>query len=264
MAHSTRLSSTATPSRRSSGDRSSGSSIGPMRSSCPRPGPASLLPVASTRRRRRIETGWRLSWSCSRPGRPGGARLGRNPRRGASHEPPRSDSQLGLRRARRVRARLRLASPSPGVAAGGAGGSLGAGDLGRRSGATTRGDVGPRDDRAHGGAGRGGHGPRDGHGPSSSCCGRHDSRRWPKRTAPAERRATSRARAHRRRRLRASQRDAGAARVGSTAIGRKDGQLAGVGHWWPEETPAPVAEALTNFWAQLPDAAGVPATDSRQ
>jgi hypothetical protein len=29
--------------------------------------------------------------------------------------------------------------------------------------------------------------------------------------------------------------------------------LEGVGHWWPEETPAPVAEALTNFWAELPD-----------
>ena len=38
--------------------------------------------------------------------------------------------------------------------------------------------------------------------------------------------------------------------------------LAGVGHWWPEETPAPVAEALTHFWAELPDAAGAPATDS--
>jgi pimeloyl-ACP methyl ester carboxylesterase len=29
--------------------------------------------------------------------------------------------------------------------------------------------------------------------------------------------------------------------------------LEGVGHWWPEETPAPVAEALTSFWAGLPD-----------
>ena len=38
--------------------------------------------------------------------------------------------------------------------------------------------------------------------------------------------------------------------------------LAGVGHWWPEETPAPAAEALTHFWAELPDAAGAPATDS--
>jgi pimeloyl-ACP methyl ester carboxylesterase len=27
----------------------------------------------------------------------------------------------------------------------------------------------------------------------------------------------------------------------------------GVDHWWPEETPAPVAEALTSFWADLPD-----------
>jgi len=32
--------------------------------------------------------------------------------------------------------------------------------------------------------------------------------------------------------------------------------LQGVGHWWPEETPAPVAEALTNFWAELPDPDG--------
>jgi pimeloyl-ACP methyl ester carboxylesterase len=28
--------------------------------------------------------------------------------------------------------------------------------------------------------------------------------------------------------------------------------LEGVGHWWPEETPGPVAEALTRFWAELP------------
>jgi hypothetical protein len=35
--------------------------------------------------------------------------------------------------------------------------------------------------------------------------------------------------------------------------------LAGVGHWWPEETPAPVAEALTNFWAELPDPEVAPA-----
>ena len=40
--------------------------------------------------------------------------------------------------------------------------------------------------------------------------------------------------------------------------------LAGVGHWWPEETPAPVAEALTNFWAELPDTAAAPATGSPQ
>jgi hypothetical protein len=39
--------------------------------------------------------------------------------------------------------------------------------------------------------------------------------------------------------------------------------LAGVGHWWPEETPAPVAEALRNFWAELPDAAEASATGSR-
>ena len=31
--------------------------------------------------------------------------------------------------------------------------------------------------------------------------------------------------------------------------------LQGVGHWWPEETPAPVAQALTSFWAELPDPA---------
>lgn len=37
----------------------------------------------------------------------------------------------------------------------------------------------------------------------------------------------------------------------------------GVGHWWPAETPAPVAEALTNFWAELPDPAEVPVTGSR-
>jgi len=35
--------------------------------------------------------------------------------------------------------------------------------------------------------------------------------------------------------------------------------LEGVGHWWPEESPAPVAEALASFWAQLPDREGVPA-----
>jgi pimeloyl-ACP methyl ester carboxylesterase len=35
--------------------------------------------------------------------------------------------------------------------------------------------------------------------------------------------------------------------------GAKLAHLAGVGHWWPEETPAPVAEALTKFWAELPD-----------
>jgi pimeloyl-ACP methyl ester carboxylesterase len=34
--------------------------------------------------------------------------------------------------------------------------------------------------------------------------------------------------------------------------GAKMAHLQGVGHWWPEETPAPVAEALTKFWAELP------------
>lgn len=38
--------------------------------------------------------------------------------------------------------------------------------------------------------------------------------------------------------------------------GAKIVHLEGVGHWWPEETPAPVAEALTTFWAQLPDPEG--------
>jgi hypothetical protein len=41
--------------------------------------------------------------------------------------------------------------------------------------------------------------------------------------------------------------------------GAKMAHLAGVGHWWPEETPAPVAEALTNFWAELPDSEVAPA-----
>jgi hypothetical protein len=39
--------------------------------------------------------------------------------------------------------------------------------------------------------------------------------------------------------------------------------LEGVGHWWPEEMPAPVAEALTNFWAELPEPVRDSATDSR-
>jgi hypothetical protein len=39
--------------------------------------------------------------------------------------------------------------------------------------------------------------------------------------------------------------------------------LSGVGHWWPEETPGPVAEALTNFWADLSDPAESQATGSR-
>ncbi|TCP30121.1 alpha/beta hydrolase [Sphingomonas sp. BK235] len=29
-------------------------------------------------------------------------------------------------------------------------------------------------------------------------------------------------------------------------------RLEGVGHWWPEESPAPIADALTSFWAGLP------------
>ena len=44
--------------------------------------------------------------------------------------------------------------------------------------------------------------------------------------------------------------------------GAKMAHLAGVGHWWPEETPGPVAEALTNFWAKLPDPAEAAATGS--
>ena len=32
--------------------------------------------------------------------------------------------------------------------------------------------------------------------------------------------------------------------------GARMAHLEGVGHWWPEETPAPVAEALINFWAE--------------
>jgi pimeloyl-ACP methyl ester carboxylesterase len=39
--------------------------------------------------------------------------------------------------------------------------------------------------------------------------------------------------------------------------------LSGVGHWWPEESPAPVAEALTTFWADLPEAEGATATGTR-
>ncbi|MFZ5783758.1 MAG: alpha/beta fold hydrolase [Pseudomonadota bacterium] len=45
--------------------------------------------------------------------------------------------------------------------------------------------------------------------------------------------------------------------------GAKVARLAGVGHWWPEETPAPVAEALTRFWAELLDPADAPVTGSR-
>jgi pimeloyl-ACP methyl ester carboxylesterase len=46
--------------------------------------------------------------------------------------------------------------------------------------------------------------------------------------------------------------------------GARMAHLEGVGHWWPEETPAPVAEALTNFWAELPDPERAPATDSKR
>jgi len=46
--------------------------------------------------------------------------------------------------------------------------------------------------------------------------------------------------------------------------GAKTAHLEGVGHWWPEETPAPVAQALTRFWAELPDPEGAPATDRRR
>lgn len=45
--------------------------------------------------------------------------------------------------------------------------------------------------------------------------------------------------------------------------GARMAHLEGVGHWWPEEAPAPVAEALTNFWAELPDPERASATDSR-
>jgi pimeloyl-ACP methyl ester carboxylesterase len=44
--------------------------------------------------------------------------------------------------------------------------------------------------------------------------------------------------------------------------GAKMAHLAGVGHWWPEETPAPVAEALMKFWAELPDLAKACSTGS--
>ncbi|MCD2190485.1 alpha/beta fold hydrolase [Actinomycetospora soli] len=33
--------------------------------------------------------------------------------------------------------------------------------------------------------------------------------------------------------------------------GARIARLAGVGHWWPEETPTPVAAALTTFWGGL-------------
>jgi pimeloyl-ACP methyl ester carboxylesterase len=35
--------------------------------------------------------------------------------------------------------------------------------------------------------------------------------------------------------------------------GARIAHLEGVGHWWPEESPAPVAAALQAFWAELPD-----------
>ncbi|MHA3701978.1 alpha/beta fold hydrolase [Jatrophihabitans sp. YIM 134969] len=40
--------------------------------------------------------------------------------------------------------------------------------------------------------------------------------------------------------------------------GATPARLAGVGHWWPEETPAPVARALESFWSALPDPAVSP------
>lgn len=45
--------------------------------------------------------------------------------------------------------------------------------------------------------------------------------------------------------------------------GAKQARLAGVGHWWPEETAVPVAEALKNFWAELPGPAEAPTTSSQ-
>jgi pimeloyl-ACP methyl ester carboxylesterase len=46
--------------------------------------------------------------------------------------------------------------------------------------------------------------------------------------------------------------------------GARMAHLEGVGHWWPEETPAPVAEALTNFWAELPDPEAVRSVSPRR
>ncbi len=34
--------------------------------------------------------------------------------------------------------------------------------------------------------------------------------------------------------------------------GARMAHLDGVGHWWPQETPAPVAKVLADFWAALP------------
>jgi pimeloyl-ACP methyl ester carboxylesterase len=45
--------------------------------------------------------------------------------------------------------------------------------------------------------------------------------------------------------------------------GARLARLKGVGHWWPEETPAPIAEVLTNFWADLPLPELAPAINSR-
>jgi pimeloyl-ACP methyl ester carboxylesterase len=45
--------------------------------------------------------------------------------------------------------------------------------------------------------------------------------------------------------------------------GAREVHLEGVGHWWPEETPAPVAAALVDFWAELPIPDRAPATVSR-
>ncbi|WP_018334060.1 hypothetical protein [Actinomycetospora chiangmaiensis] len=42
--------------------------------------------------------------------------------------------------------------------------------------------------------------------------------------------------------------------------GARMAHLEGVGHWWPEEPPTPVAAALQAFWAELPDVARAPAT----
>ncbi|MFC5140725.1 alpha/beta fold hydrolase [Actinomycetospora rhizophila] len=44
--------------------------------------------------------------------------------------------------------------------------------------------------------------------------------------------------------------------------GARTVHLEGVGHWWPEETPAPVADALTAFWAELPSPDRAPAARS--
>ncbi|GAA4852908.1 alpha/beta hydrolase [Actinomycetospora corticicola] len=38
---------------------------------------------------------------------------------------------------------------------------------------------------------------------------------------------------------------------GARQAGAGTAHLDGVGHWWPEESPAPVAAALQNFWSDL-------------